>query len=201
MSDFNQIKAEREHKLALLKEKQEQQKSLVEEANRYMDQAKAFAGKKDFDHAGEFYQKAAAIFKDLHWDQQVTILQQEVQNMQVQKHQIEEKQNEDKIRQQQQEAEYNARAQQIIEEKQRSLQWEEEQSRRLPPEIQRKYDEAASMRSKADLLAEKGKLDQALARYEFLISYYIELNADPHFITEIQVKIDDLQKRMPHLEG
>lgn len=170
-------------KLQKLNKEKEQQEKLLHDAEKFLDDAKKHADHKDFVNARKLYKAAAEKFTQLGWIKQAITIRKEIdvltekENERIERKRLEEelkKQNEQEI-------------EEIIlkdqEKKDRLKQLEEEKAKILDPNEQRKIDMANMIISKGKTAEKKGKLEEAIKRYEVAIELF----------EEIQYKDDELK--------
>jgi hypothetical protein len=196
MSEWEQKRDAQRKKRALLQKRKQEEERLTAEADALMERAKKSASRKKFEEAGQLYQNAAEIFKQLRWDQQAAMLEAEVKNMVTKKQEFEKNQRQYAEKQQKENDLFNQRAQKILEEKEKKRQEEEAARSKLSPVLQRKVDEALFMIRKADKFAAKGKKQQAINRYQYVFEIYDtsdEITLDAATKKDIEEKIAKLQ--------
>ncbi|UYP47800.1 hypothetical protein NEF87_004085 [Candidatus Lokiarchaeum ossiferum] len=186
-------KQERLKRMQLLQAKKKEEERMLTDANDTMALAKNAFSKNKFSKAAELYIKSSKIFETLGWTQQAEMLLKEASDMEIKKKELEEKTllQEEKLRLEKEH--YEIRAQEILAEKERLKQLEEELRNRPSPELQLKIDRAVMIEEKAKNLELKGKTAKALARYEYLIELFHEIGYDSQKIKPIQEKINSLK--------
>ncbi|MCK4500053.1 hypothetical protein KAU11_06110 [Candidatus Babeliales bacterium] len=196
MSEWERKRDAQRQKRAMLQKRKQEEERLTTEADALMERAKKSASRKKFEEAGQLYQNAAEIFKQLRWDQQAAMLEAEVKNMVTKKQEFEKSQRHYAEKQQKEKDIFDQRAQQILDEKEKKRREDEAARRKLSPVIQRKVDEAQFMIQKADKLAAKGKHKQAITRYQYVFEIYDttnEITLDADTKKTIEEKITKLQ--------
>ncbi|WP_371803344.1 hypothetical protein [Candidatus Lokiarchaeum ossiferum] len=186
-------KQERLKRMQLLQAKKKEEERMLADANDTMALAKNAFSKNKFSEAAELYIKSSKIFETLGWTQQAEMLLKEASDMEIKKKELEEKTllQEEKLRLEKEH--YEIRAQEILAEKERLKQLEEELRNRPSPELQLKIDRAVMIEEKAKNLELKGKTAKALARYEYLLELFHEIGYDSQKIKPIQEKINSLK--------
>lgn len=188
-------KQERLKRMKLLQERKKEEERMLTEANDTMALAKTAFSNNKFSEAAELFIKSSKIFEKLGWSQQAEMLLQEADNMEVKKKELEEKTLLQQKKIQLEKEHYENRAQEILAEKERIKQLEEEQRNRPSPELQLKIDRAFMIEEKAKKLELKGKFTKALARYEYLLQLFQEIGYDIQKIKPIQMKIASLRNQ------
>jgi len=197
MSEWEKKRDAQRQKRALLQKQKQEEGRLTTEADTLMERAKRSASRKKFEEAGQLYQQAAEIFKQLKWHQQASTLEAEARNMIAKKQEFEKNQLRYAEKQQNEKDLYDQRAQKILGEKEKKRQEEEAAQRKLSPVLQRKVDEALFMIQKADKFAAKGKKKQAISRYQYVFEIY---DTSDEIILDAAVK-KDIEEKIAKLAG
>lgn len=193
---FHRIsKEEKEKKLAMLKQQQEEKQKTIDAAENALDMAHNFVNLKKFEEARQKYLEAAQNFRKIKWDDQALLVEQEAQDMEKKRQAFEDslrKIQEKKIQEQKQ---FEKRASDIIAAKQEKKRLQELANQKVSPEIKRKMDEAQFMLKKANIAHSRGKYKQALKRYKFVLGVYQELHYPESEIEKILEKMRDLSAK------
>jgi len=185
-----------------LKEEQEQlkkQAELKELGGWALEKAKVAVKNKDFDEAKVRYKESIDIFKQLGWFDQVSVLYDEIKN--IEKYKVEDikKRDHDSQKLKREDVEFQNRVNGILLEKKIEEEKKTDRLKGLTPEIKHIMEKAKAVQQKAEK-EEKVNINRAIDRYQYIIELYksipkdkLDLTAD---ISQIEEKIENLKSKI-----
>jgi hypothetical protein len=191
---------ERGEKIRLLREKKNQEDAQIAQAQDLLDKGNKMLNGKNYDEAKNYYMQSIDIFTKLGWNNQVTILQNELKN-------IDRYKREDEIKQQQifrskveNERKFQQTLTKALDDKNRQEQIQKERLNALPIEIKATLEKIELLKSKAVKEEEIDNISRALARYEYILTLYQSISTEiinlSEDISSIESKIAELKAKL-----
>ncbi|HEY0089521.1 MAG TPA: hypothetical protein VGB37_11800, partial [Candidatus Lokiarchaeia archaeon] len=185
-----------------LEEKQDQlkkQAELKELGEWTLEKAKVAVKNKNFDEAKIRYKESIDIFKELGWFDQVSVLYDEIKN--IEKYKVEDikKRDLDSQKRKKEEEEFQKRVNKIILEKKIEEEKKIDQLKELTPEIKYIMEKAKAVQQKAEK-EEEVNLNRAIDRYQYITELYKSIPKDKLDLTtdisQIEEKIANLKSKI-----
>ena len=184
------------------KEKQEQLKNqakLKEKGEWALEKAKVAFKNRNLDQAKVHYKEAIDVFKELGWFDQVSVLYDEIKNIEKYKTEdlIHKKSGSQKRKKE--EEEFQKRVNKIILEKKIEEEKKIDQLKELTPEIKYIMEKAKAVQQKAEK-EEEVNINRAIDRYQYIIELYKSIPKDKLDLTtdisQIEEKIANLKSKI-----
>jgi len=191
----NLSKIEEQQKITL--KKNEEEKKSLKNAEIAMDQAKSAIENGEFNEARDFYKKAIDIFKEFGWFDQVSVLYNEINNLE--KYETEYlKRKTYKFRKEQQTEEYlQKRTEALLQEKKQNEALKFASMQGLPPAIKNVLEKVNMLKEKAEKEEKASKFERAFNRYKYIQELYNSLPSDKIDLTK---EISEMNKKIVELE-
>ncbi|MFX0025394.1 MAG: hypothetical protein ACFE8M_03205 [Candidatus Hermodarchaeota archaeon] len=195
-----QIIGEREEKIRKLHEQKQTEDKLQKIAEDFLDKAKKFVQRREYDEAKLNYEKAIEIFTGLGWSSQVKVLKQELWNVDRYKKEYEKKLESYALSRQKNEEKFQKRVKTM---KSDYIKYQErvvEKMGDLPSEIKAKLEKANLLKEKAAKEESLNKLGRVLERYKYILKLYLSIPKETVDLTEevsyIKQKISQLENNI-----
>ena len=191
---------ERERKLQELRERKKLEDELINKGQELLELGNLKLKQKEYDEAKGAYTQAIGLFTQLGWHDQISILKNEIRNIDVYKREDELKLKKESYNKAKQEQDFQKRVSDVIDEKQKYQAKQQERQRALSPEIKSKLDKVKLVRIKAEKEESLKNFSRVLARYEYILSIYNSIPTDAldmtEQISEIEQKITELKAKL-----
>ena len=185
-----------------LEEEQDQlkkQAELKELGEWTLEKAKIAVKNKNFDEAKVRYKESIDIFKELGWFDQVSVLYDEIKN--IEKYKVEDikKRDLDSQKRKREDVEFQKRVNGILLEKKIEEEKKTDRLKGLTPEIKYIMEKAKAVQQKAEK-EEKININRAIDRYQYIIELYKSIPKDKLDLTtdisQIEEKIAKLKSKI-----
>jgi len=185
-----------------LKEDQDQfkkQAELKELGEWTLEKAKIAVKNKNFDEAKVRYKESIDIFKELGWFDQVSVLYDEIKN--IEKYKVEDikKRDLDSQKRKREDVEFQKRVNGILLEKKIEEEKKTDRLKGLTPEIKYIMEKAKAVQQKAEK-EEEVNINRAIDRYQYIIELYKSIPKDKLDLTtdisQIEEKIAKLKSKI-----
>jgi hypothetical protein len=191
---------EREKRVQLLKEQKKKEEAQLAQAQDLLAKGKQMLDKKDYEEAKRYYSESAELFSQLGWTNQVSILQNELRNIDRYKKEDQMKQQQVLLSKVESDRQFQQSVSKALSEKNRKDQTEREKFGALPIEIQTTLEKVELLKSKAEKEETTHNFSRALARYEYIKTLYQSISKEIMDLTEeisnIEVKIAELKAKL-----
>lgn len=189
---------EHRNKLLLLREKKKQEDELISKGQEILEKGNQKLKQKDYDGAKALYKQAIELFTQLGWYDQITVLQKELNNIDLYKKEEELKLKKASYSKIKEEQDFQKRVSDVLNEKQKYAAKQQERQRALPPEIKSKLEKVKLVRAKADKEESMNKFSRVLARYQYILSMY---NSIPKDIVDLSEQISEVEQKILDLKA
>jgi hypothetical protein len=191
---------EKQEKIQMLRDKKKQDDELTSKGQELLELGNQKLKRKEFDEAKNLYNQAIGLFMQLGWHDQITILKNEIRNIELYKKEEELKLKKASYSKIKEEQDFQKRVSDVLNEKQISQAKQQERQRALPPEIKSKLEKVELVRTKADKEERMNNFPRVLSRYQYILSLYNSIPKDIIDLTEeirlIAQKIIDLKAKL-----
>ncbi|MHA2287612.1 MAG: hypothetical protein ACXABG_02375 [Promethearchaeota archaeon] len=195
------IKAkEREKKIQELRERKRREDEFISKGQELLEFGNQKLKHKEYDDAKNAYNQAIGLFTQLGWHDQITILKNEIRNIELYKKEEELKLKKASYSKAKEEQDFQKRVSEVLNEKQKYQARQQQLRRSLSPEIKNKLEKVKLVQIKADKEESLNKFSRVLARYEYILSIYNSIPKDvidlSEQISEVEQKILDLKAKL-----
>ncbi|MFX1257570.1 MAG: hypothetical protein ACFFAN_06920 [Promethearchaeota archaeon] len=191
---------EREEELKNVEETKKEEENLKDKADWAMEQAKMAIKYKKFKDARKYYKEAIDLMKNLGWFDQVSILYQEIKNIEKYEFDYLRKLKQNSFERERIEEQFQKSVNEIIAVKKDEDQKKLEILKTLPPEIKRILEKAQLLKEKALKDKNTNNFQRALGRYQYILELYKSIPVDKIDLTsdilEIEKKIAELEAKV-----
>lgn len=191
---------ERERKIQELRERKKREDELINKGQELLELGNQKLKQKEYDEAKNAYNQAIGLFTEIGWYDQITILKNEIRNIELYKREEELKLKKASYSRIKEEQDFQKRVSDVLNEKQISQTKQQERQRALPPEIKSKLEKVELVRTKADKEESMNNFPRVLSRYQYILSLYNSIPEDIIDLTEeirlIEQKIVDLKAKL-----
>jgi hypothetical protein len=194
----NQKWKEQQDKLKLLREKKFQEEALTAEAQDLLSKGNQSLQQKDYDEAKSLYRQAIELFTQLGWRDQITLLRNELYNIDLYKKEEElklERVTEKKLKEKQ---EFQKKVLSVLREKQKNKEKLQRRQLALSPEIKNKLEKAELIRAKAEKEESMNKFSRVLARYQYILQLYESIPKDS---IDLSIKVSEIEQKILELKA
>jgi hypothetical protein len=191
---------EREKRVQLLKEQKKKEEAQLAQAQDLLAKGKQMLDKKDYEEAKKYYSESAEHFSQLGWNNQVSILQDELRNIDKYKKENQMKQQQALLSKVESDRQFQQSVSKALSEKSYKDQTEREKLSALPIEIQTTLEKIELLKLKAEKEENVHNFSRALARYDYIITLYQSISKEIIDLTEeissVEVKIAELKAKL-----
>jgi hypothetical protein len=191
---------EREKRVQLLKEQKKKEEAQLAQAQDLLAKGKQMLDKKDYEEAKKYYSESAEHFSQLGWNNQVSILQDELRNIDKYKKENQMKQQQALLSKVESDRQFQQSVSKALSEKSHKDQTEREKLSALPIEIQTTLEKIELLKLKAEKEENVHNFSRALARYDYIITLYQSISKEIIDLTEeissVEVKIAELKAKL-----
>ncbi len=191
---------EKQEKIQILRDKKIQDDELTSKGQELLELGNQKLKQKEFDEAKNLYTQAIGLFTQLGWYDQITILRNEIRNIELYKREEELKLKKASYSKIKEEQDFQKRVSDVLNEKQKNQAKQQERQRALPPEIKSKLERVELVRTKADKEESMNNFPRVLSRYQYILSLYNSIPKDIINLTEdirlIEQKIIDVKAKL-----
>ena len=191
---------EREKRVQLLKEQKKKEEAQLAQAQDLLAKGKQMLDKKDYEEAKKYYSESAEHFSQLGWNNQVSILQDELRNIDKYKKENQMKQQQALLSKVESDRQFQQSVSKALSEKSHKDQTERENLSALPIEIQTTLEKIELLKLKAEKEENVHNFSRALARYDYIITLYQSISKEIIDLTEeissVEVKIAELKAKL-----
>ncbi|NHJ23930.1 MAG: hypothetical protein EAX89_05115 [Candidatus Lokiarchaeota archaeon] len=191
---------EKQEKLRLLREKKKQEDTFITQAQDLLDKGNKMLDKKNYADAKNYYRQSIELFAKLGWKNQVSILQNELKNIDRYKKEEENKQQHLILSKVESERQFQQTLAKALHDKDKVDQMQKERLSALPIEIKTILEKIELLKSKAAKEEELNNNSRAIARYEYILTLYRTISAEiinlSDDISIIETKIADLKAKL-----
>ena len=153
---------------------------------------------KDYDEAKSLYRQAIELFTQLGWRDQITVLRNELVNIDRYKKEEELKLERTTLKKLEAEQEFQKKVSSALSEKQRYKAKLQQRQLALSPEIKNKLEKAELIRAKAEKEESMNKFSRVLARYQYILQLYESIPKDS---IDLEQKIFDTEQKILKLKA
>ncbi len=194
----NQKWKEQQNKLKLLREKKMQVETLTVKAQDLLNEGNQSLQQKDYDEAKSLYKQAIELFTQLGWRDQITILRNELLNIDRYKKEEELKLERATLKKLEDEQEFQKKVLSVLSEKQKYKAKLQQRQLALSPEIKNKLEKAELIRAKAEKEESMNKFSRVLARYQYILQLYESIPKDS---IDLSIKISEIEQKILKLKA
>jgi len=194
----NQKWKEQQNKLKLLREKKMQEEDLTAKAQDLLSKGNQSLQQKDYDEAKSLYRQAIELFTQLGWRDQITILRNELLNIDRYKKEEELKLERATLKKFQEEQEFQKKVSSVLSEKQKYKAKLQQKQLALSPEIRNKLEKAELIRAKAEKEESMNKFSRVLARYQYILQLYESIPKDA---VDLSIKVSEIEQKILELKA
>lgn len=194
----NQKWKEQQDKLKLLREKKFQEEALTAEAQALLSKGNQSLQQKDYDEAKSLYRQAIELFTQLGWRDQITLLRNELYNIDLYKKEEELKLERATKKNIKEEQEFQKKVSSILSEKQKYKTKQRQRQLALSPEIKNKLEKAELIRAKAEKEESMNKFSRVLARYQYILQLYESIPKDS---IDLSIKVSEIEQKISELKA
>ena len=194
----NQKWKEHQNKLKLLREKKMQEEALTVKAQDLLSKGNQSLQQKDYDEAKSLYKQAIELFTQLGWRDQITILRNELLNIDRYKKEEELKLERATLKKLEEEQEFQKKVSSVLSEKQRYKAKLQQRQLALSPEIRNKLEKAELIRAKAEKEESMNKFSRVLARYQYILQLYESIPKDS---IDLSIKVSEIEQKILELKA
>lgn len=194
----NQKWKEQQNKLKLLREKKMQEEALTAKAQDLLSKANQNLQQKDYDEAKSLYRQAIELFTQLGWRDQITVLRNELLNIDRYKKEEELKLERATLKKLEAEQEFQKKISSVLSEKQRYEAKLQQRQMALSPEIQNKLEKAELIKAKAEKEESLNKFSRVLARYQYILQLYESIPKDS---IDLSIKVSEIEQKILELKA
>ena len=187
---------EKQNKIQRLREEKKQKDELIANGQELLEKGNQKLKQKEYDEAKVFYTRAIELFTQLGWQNQISILEKELWNIDLHKKEEEKKGEIARLNKLKQEQEFQNRVSIVMGEKQRYNEKLRQLQTALPPDIRSKIEKIKLVQEKAEKEESSNNFSRALARYQYILELYQSIPKESvdlsNKVSEIEQKILDL---------
>jgi len=194
----NQKWKEHQNKLKLLREKKMQEESLTVKAQDLLSKGNQSLQQKDYDEAKSLYGQAIELFIQLGWRDQITILRNELLNIDRYNKEEELKLERATLKKLEEEQEFHKKVSSVLSEKQKYQAKLRQRQLALSPEIKNKLEKAELIRAKAEKEESMNKFSRVLARYQYILQLYESIPKDS---IDLSIKVSEIEQKILELKA
>ena len=194
----NQKWKEQQNKLKLLREKKMQEEALTVKAQDLLSKGNQSLQQKDYDEAKSLYTQAIELFIQLGWRDQITILRNELLNIDRYKKEEELKLERATLKKLEEEQEFHKKVSSVLSEKQKYQAKLQQRQLALSPEIKNKLEKAELIRAKAEKEESMNKFSRVLARYQYILQLYESIPKDS---IDLSIKVSEIEQKILELKA
>ncbi len=194
----NQKWKEQQNKLKLLREKKMQVETLTVKAQDLLNKGNQCLQQKDYDEAKSLYKQAIELFTQLGWRDQITVLRNELLNIDRYKKEEELKLERATLKKLEDEQEFQKKVLSVLSEKQKYKAKLQQRQLALSPEIKNKLEKAELIRAKAEKEESMNKFSRVLARYQYILQLYESIPKDS---IDLSIKISEIEQKILKLKA
>ncbi len=194
----NQKWKEQQNKLKLLREKKMQVETLTVKAQDLLNKGNQCLQQKDYDEAKSLYKQAIELFTQLGWRDQITILRNELLNIDRYKKEEELKLERATLKKLEDEQEFQKKVLSVLSEKQKYKAKLQQRQLALSPEIKNKLEKAELIRAKAEKEESMNKFSRVLARYQYILQLYESIPKDS---IDLSIKVAEIEQKILELKA
>ena len=191
---------EKERKIQELRERKKREDELIDKGQELLELGNLKLKQKEYDEAKAAYTQAIGIFTQLGWHDQISILRNELRNIDVYKREEELKLKKASYSKVKEEQDFQKRVSDVLNEKQKYQAKQQERQRALSPEIKNKLEKVKLIRIKADKEESMNNYSRVLARYDYILSIYKSIPTDEidlsEQISEVEQKIVNMKAKL-----
>jgi len=189
---------EKQNKLKLLREKKVQEEALTVKAQDLLSKGNQSLQQKDYDEAKSLYRQTIELFTQLGWRDQITILRNELLNIDRYKKEEELKLERVTLKKLEEEQEFQKKVSSVLSEKQKYKTKLQQRQLALSPEIRNKLEKAELIRAKAEKEESMNKFSRVLARYQYILQLYESIPKDS---IDLSIKISEIEQKILELKA
>ncbi len=189
---------EQQNKLKLLREKKMQVEALTAKAQDLLNKGNQSLQQKDYDEAKSLYRQAIELFTQLGWRDQITVLRNELLNIDRYKKEEELKLERATLKKLEDEQEFQKKVLSVLSEKQKYKAKLQQRQLALSPEIKNKLEKAELIRAKAEKEESMNKFSRVLARYQYILQLYESIPKDS---IDLSIKISEIEQKILKLKA
>ncbi len=194
----NQKWKEQQNKLKLLRKKKMQEEALTAKAQDLLNKGNQSLQQKDYGEAKSLYRQAIELFTQLGWRDQITVLRNELLNIDRYRKEEELKLERTTLKKLEAEQEFQKKVSSALSEKQRYKAKLQQRQLALSPEIKNKLEKAELIRAKAEKEESMNKFSRVLARYQYILQLYESIPKDS---IDLEQKIFDTEQKILKLKA
>ncbi|GAG85367.1 unnamed protein product, partial [marine sediment metagenome] len=153
---------------------------------------------KDYDEAKSLYRQAIELFTQLGWRDQITVLRNELLNIDRYKKEEELKLERATLKKLEEEQEFKKKVSSVLSKKQRYKAKLQQKQLALSPEIKNKLEKAELIRAKAEKEESMNKFSRVLARYQFILQLYESI---PKESIDLSIKVSEISQKILELKA
>jgi hypothetical protein len=154
--------------------------------------------KKDYGEAKKLYQQSIDLFIKLGWTNQVTLLQNELANINRYKKEDELKIQQASLIKSKSEQDFQKKVATAITEKKRIEEKQRLNRTAIPPDVRNKLEKARLVKLKADKEEKAKNYTRVLSRYEYILGIY---NSIPKEITDLSHELAAIEAKITELKS
>ncbi|MHA1468159.1 MAG: hypothetical protein ACTSP6_08800, partial [Promethearchaeota archaeon] len=190
---------EKQIKIQRLKEEKKQKDELIAKGQELLEKGNQKLKRKEYDEAKAYYTQAIELFTQLGWHNQISILEKELNDIDLHKKEEEKKSENARLNKLKQEQEFQNRVSKVMSEKERYSKKLHQQQTALSPEIRSKLEKIKLIQEKAEKEESSGNFSRALARYQYNLELLQSIPKESidlsNEISKIEQKILDLKAK------
>ena len=194
----NQKWKEHQNKLKLLREKKMQEEALTAKAQDLLSKGNQSLQHKDYNEAKSLYKQAIELFTQLGWRDQITLLRNELLNIDRYKKEEELKLERATLKKLEEEREFQKKVSSVLSEKQRYKAKLQQRQLALSPEIKNKLEKAELTKAKAEKEESMNKFSRVLARYQYILQLYESIPKDS---IDLSIKVSEIEQKILELKA
>ena len=189
---------EKQNKIQNLREKKKREDELIAKGQDLLEKGNLKLKRKEYDEAKIFYTQAIELFTQLGWHNQISILEKELNDIDLHKKEEEKKSENARLNKLKQEQEFQNRVSKVMSEKERYSKKLHQQKAVLSPEIRSKLEKIKLIQEKAEKEDSSGNFSRALARYQYNLEL---LQSIPKESIDLSNKVSEIEQKILDLKA
>lgn len=189
---------EQQNKLKLLREKKMQEEALTAKAQDLLSKGNQRLQQKDYDEAKSLYRQAIELFTQIGWRDQITVLRNELLNIDRYKKEEELKLERTSLKRLEEEQEFQKKVSSVLSEKKKYKAKLQQRQLALSPEIKNKLEKAELIRAKAEKEESMNKFSRVLDRYQYILQLYESIPKDS---IDLSIKVAEIEQKIFELKA
>jgi len=189
---------EKQNKIQKLREKKKREDELIAKGQDLLEKGNQKLKRKEYDEAKIFYTQAIELFTQLGWHNQISILEKELNDIDLHKKEEEKKSENARLNKLKQEQEFQNRVSKVMSEKERYSKKLHQQQTALSPEIRSKLEKIKLIKEKAEKEESSGNFSRALARYQYILEL---LQSIPKESIDLSNKVSEIEQKILDLKA